>query len=375
MTEPDEFVTYDAAYVLGALSPEDRSAFEEHLRTCDRCSRAVAELAGLPGLLSQVTADMLGPAPDAPTGFSDAGSPGAVRPGTGKPGVKPSRAVEPPPEWPWPVASLPDGVLPGPGRRPAGTAGRESPPGGRTAEPRPDRELPPGTPGTVLGEPSPAGSPRGMAPGEPVPEVWQPGVAPDEPSLGGVSSGAPQRVTAPGERSPGGEPRSATAPPSSRGARGPGMVPGEPPPEEMLPALLRTVHRGRRRRLAATIAAAVAAAAAVLAAIFVSLSAGDGGGTAMTPLGAYPVQATAAVASVSGGSRVDMSCTYRGARQGAGYRLVALRADGSATELATWTATPDRDARISVGTDVPREQITALEVRTTSGVPLLRWYP
>lgn len=155
----------------------------------------------------------------------------------------------------------------------------------------------------------------------------------------------------------------------------PAVAPGGASPEEMLPALLRTVHRARRRRLATTIAAAVAAAAAVLAAIFVSLSGGDGGGTAMTPLGAYPVQATAAVASVSGGSRVDMSCTYRGARQGAGYQLVALRVDGSETELATWTATPDRDARISVGTDVPREQITALEVRTTSGVPLLRWHP
>ncbi|GHF26115.1 anti-sigma factor [Amycolatopsis deserti] len=209
MTEPDEFVTYDAAYVLGALSPEDRAAYEEHLRECDACSRAVAELAGLPGLLSQVTPD---------------------------------------------------------------------------------------------------------------------------------------------------------------------MVEGEPPPDRLLPALLRSVRRVRRRRVLTTFGVAVAAAAAVLVAIFVPQPDGAGG-TAMTPLGAYPVQATAAVAEVSGGSRVDMSCSYRGAYQGAGYLLVAVRADGSEAELATWNASPDRDARISVGTDLPPEEIKALEIRTTSGVPLLRWQP
>jgi Putative zinc-finger len=44
----------DAAYVLGALSREDRIAYEEHLRTCAHCSTAVAELAVLPGLLARL---------------------------------------------------------------------------------------------------------------------------------------------------------------------------------------------------------------------------------------------------------------------------------------------------------------------------------
>ena len=51
----DEFATYDAAYVLGALSPQDRQAFETHLRGCPACSAAVAELAGVPGLLAGVS--------------------------------------------------------------------------------------------------------------------------------------------------------------------------------------------------------------------------------------------------------------------------------------------------------------------------------
>ncbi len=54
MTTHDEFATWDAAYVLGALSPADRRAYEEHLRECDRCAAAVAELAGVPGLLGRL---------------------------------------------------------------------------------------------------------------------------------------------------------------------------------------------------------------------------------------------------------------------------------------------------------------------------------
>jgi anti-sigma-K factor RskA len=48
-----EFHTWDAAYVLGALSLEDRLAFEDHLAACAICRAAVAELAPLPGLLSR----------------------------------------------------------------------------------------------------------------------------------------------------------------------------------------------------------------------------------------------------------------------------------------------------------------------------------
>jgi hypothetical protein len=50
----DPFEHEDAAYVLGALSHEDRIAYEEHLHTCDRCSAAVAQLAVLPGLLARL---------------------------------------------------------------------------------------------------------------------------------------------------------------------------------------------------------------------------------------------------------------------------------------------------------------------------------
>nr|WP_281366489.1 zf-HC2 domain-containing protein [Nocardioides thalensis] len=54
----------DAAYVLGSLAPAERADYERHLRTCEECSRSVRELAGLPGLLARVPADVLEPAPD-----------------------------------------------------------------------------------------------------------------------------------------------------------------------------------------------------------------------------------------------------------------------------------------------------------------------
>ncbi|UPK76508.1 zf-HC2 domain-containing protein [Nocardioidaceae bacterium SCSIO 66511] len=72
MTDPyaqssDPFEQYDAAYVLGALSPGDRRDFERHLESCDRCARSVRELAGMPGIMAH--ADPLAddwPAPPLP---------------------------------------------------------------------------------------------------------------------------------------------------------------------------------------------------------------------------------------------------------------------------------------------------------------------
>ena len=52
---PDKFAQWDAAYVLGALSPAERREFEEHLAGCPICQASVSELAAVPGLLAQVS--------------------------------------------------------------------------------------------------------------------------------------------------------------------------------------------------------------------------------------------------------------------------------------------------------------------------------
>jgi hypothetical protein len=75
MTDHESMADWDGAYVLGALSTADRRAYESHLESCERCRRAVADLAPLPGLLGRIddatgmalldpSADDEGPAPD-----------------------------------------------------------------------------------------------------------------------------------------------------------------------------------------------------------------------------------------------------------------------------------------------------------------------
>ncbi len=62
----------DAAYVLGALSSDDRRAYEEHLAGCARCTASVAELAGMPGLLSMVDrADAIAMLDEVPSAEAD----------------------------------------------------------------------------------------------------------------------------------------------------------------------------------------------------------------------------------------------------------------------------------------------------------------
>jgi hypothetical protein len=56
MSDPDHerVADWDAAYVLGALSPSDRRVFEAHLEGCALCRTAVAEVVPVAGLLSRV---------------------------------------------------------------------------------------------------------------------------------------------------------------------------------------------------------------------------------------------------------------------------------------------------------------------------------
>lgn len=49
-----EFAYDDGAYVLGALAPAERAAYERHLSGCASCREAVAEIAVLPGLLGRL---------------------------------------------------------------------------------------------------------------------------------------------------------------------------------------------------------------------------------------------------------------------------------------------------------------------------------
>jgi hypothetical protein len=54
LLDGDRYVTWDAAYVLGSLSSNERREYEAHLETCERCRSAVAEISGIPALLAML---------------------------------------------------------------------------------------------------------------------------------------------------------------------------------------------------------------------------------------------------------------------------------------------------------------------------------
>lgn len=53
-SEGDQYATWDASYILGALSPSERREYETHLQGCAQCRAAVGELTGMPGLLGMI---------------------------------------------------------------------------------------------------------------------------------------------------------------------------------------------------------------------------------------------------------------------------------------------------------------------------------
>lgn len=75
----DDYATWDAPYVLGALAPDQRLEYEAHLSECAECRLAITGLSGLPGLLSHIPGDVAlsliddGAAADHAGSFGDAG--------------------------------------------------------------------------------------------------------------------------------------------------------------------------------------------------------------------------------------------------------------------------------------------------------------
>ncbi|WP_324190272.1 zf-HC2 domain-containing protein [Nocardia nova] len=75
----DDYATWDAPYVLGALARDQRLEYEAHLSECAECRLAITDLSGLPGLLSHVPGEVAlsliddGAAADHAGSFGDAG--------------------------------------------------------------------------------------------------------------------------------------------------------------------------------------------------------------------------------------------------------------------------------------------------------------
>lgn len=147
------------------------------------------------------------------------------------------------------------------------------------------------------------------------------------------------------------------------------------------------VRRDRNRRLRRRLGAVgVAAALVVGTAVAVPLATRGPEPAETVTLSRQvdtPLAASVALTPVAWGTRLSMVCTYAAApgptagpygppdTAAREYALVVTDVDGTASQVATWTAGPGAVVRLDAATAVPLERIAAVEIRSASGTALL----
>jgi hypothetical protein len=173
---------------------------------------------------------------------------------------------------------------------------------------------------------------------------------------------------------------------------GPGPL---PVPSTLLPRLIRSAER-RRRRTRGLIAGIAIAAAAAAAAIVIALPLVTGGGlggasaaekVSLTKVVPSPLSADIRLIKEGWGTRIEMDCRYGkpsttdypggdSAATPRGYAMFVTDASGEATQVATWTAKPGSAVEPSGTTSLDLDQIASVEVRSSAnGAVLLRGKP
>jgi hypothetical protein len=157
----------------------------------------------------------------------------------------------------------------------------------------------------------------------------------------------------------------------------------EPPPDLLLPRMIRTARAERRRRSLRLVASGAVAAALVALAVVAGVtqsrpSPAAGVSVAMTPVRPAAVTARLNVTPAAWGTRVSLDCRWVGATTGADsgvkktYRLVAVPRDGGDPQvLAQWAVLPGEDAKVVGSTDLSTSGIAAIELRAVADDALL----
>lgn len=173
--------------------------------------------------------------------------------------------------------------------------------------------------------------------------------------------------------------------------------PDPPLPSSLLSALTREVVRARRRRtfavagMAATVAAVAALSVPMVAGRIGDTPAGSGGPTtptssarsdvetrALAPLGDVPVRATVGLEQVRWGTRMLLTCTYEPQSveydlpDEVDYVLFVRTRDGRSEQVGSWRSVGGTTMQVPAATSVVRDDIAAVEVRTTDGRVVLR---
>ncbi|HET8581825.1 MAG TPA: zf-HC2 domain-containing protein [Jatrophihabitans sp.] len=148
-----------------------------------------------------------------------------------------------------------------------------------------------------------------------------------------------------------------------------------PPPDTLLPGLLRKARRERSRRRAFTAAIGGLAAACAIALAVVLWPAG---GSSSPPAHSFaavrpnPITATARLLSREWGTEIDLRCRYApGVDAYQPYDLIVKDKDGHSHAAGSWRLEPDKTITFTGGTSVPLDEISSVQITTADGVPLL----
>jgi len=162
-----------------------------------------------------------------------------------------------------------------------------------------------------------------------------------------------------------------------------------PPPDTLLPTLVRQARRSVRRRMAGTAVAASVVGAALAGSAITIIRQGPtrASSAASTPAatpsssrtpsrtltaGTGPITADLAMTTVLWGTRLDLTCTYTPDGQADAadevYLLVVRTRDGDVQQVGSWHAVPGRTMRVATATAMRADDIAAVEVREADGV-------
>jgi len=154
--------------------------------------------------------------------------------------------------------------------------------------------------------------------------------------------------------------------------------------DDAVRAGIASLTRARRRRRRTWWAVGVAAALALVVGIGVPIAV-----SSLTPrptaefvledVAGVPIEASVRLTSVAWGTRIDLECSYPESDAGDApadgwvYVLAVVGADGTDDPVSTWRAGPGSSARLSAGTAMDLDSISAIEVRASDGTVLMRY--
>jgi hypothetical protein len=162
------------------------------------------------------------------------------------------------------------------------------------------------------------------------------------------------------------------------GARAAGLSEyAEPMPDTLLPGLLRRAsrERNRRRTLTAALGAVVAACLVTLAVV---LWPGSDASNAPAPqafhaLRPSPVSANGTLVAKAWGTEIDLQCRYNEpVDESFPYQLRVIDKSGKYHDGGSWKLDAGHQITFVGGTDVPRQDVKAVQITLSDGTPILQ---